>query len=178
MTRNRRLAAVISRRRRSDVARRNYALWSEAFDNAVWVNTGTNTVTADAATAPDGTTTADAVVFQDTGFFRVQQCSVTGDSANRTWTYSVWLKAPIAGNAVLRISHPGAADYTTTVAVTTSWQRFSFTQAFGAGIGLARVDVGVQGAAGPGFTYHVWGHQLEEAGALGPYTKTTTTPAP
>ena len=70
----------------------NLLLYSEQFDNAAWVKTG-STITANATTSPDGTVNAEKLV-ENTGVstqHRVQQAvvSVIGTS----YTYSVYLKA-------------------------------------------------------------------------------------
>jgi hypothetical protein len=72
----------------------NLLRFSQQFDNALWTKTGA-TATADAAVAPDGTTTADKLV----------ETAVTSDHRFRyvvtpppgTYTYSVFVKAAERG---------------------------------------------------------------------------------
>jgi len=82
-------------------ARTNLLLRSQEFDNASWVKTRC-TVTADAAVAPDGTTTADAFVEDATAGsnHRVVQAMSKAASAI-TYTQSCYLKASARNFAVL-----------------------------------------------------------------------------
>jgi len=73
--------------------RTNLLTYSEQFDNAAWAKVR-STITANAATAPDGTTTADKIVEDTTASSThpVYQGS-TGFAAGVTATASVFLKA-------------------------------------------------------------------------------------
>jgi len=73
-------------------ARVNLLTKTEQFDDAVWTKTST-TVTANAAVAPDGTTTADAATPNTTGFSVIQGTLVSG-----TYTASVSVKDNGAGS--------------------------------------------------------------------------------
>ncbi len=64
-------------------ARTNVAVWSQELDHGGWNIVG-QTITADATTAPDGTTTADKCV--PTASQPVNYQSVTGSVAQTTWT--------------------------------------------------------------------------------------------
>lgn len=72
--------------------RRNLLTYTEQFDNAAWTKTNT-TVAANAAVAPDGTTTADAITPTATGFFALQSYILTG-----TYTASISVKDNGAGS--------------------------------------------------------------------------------
>jgi hypothetical protein len=76
-------------------ARTNLLTRSQAFDDASWTKNNV-TVTADATTAPDGTTTADLVYPATTGASRGIYQAVSGSSA--AYTHSFFLKA--AGKTV------------------------------------------------------------------------------
>ena len=112
--------------------RRNLLTWTEQFDNAAWTKSGAGVavpavVTANAGTAPDGTTTADRIQLD---------CTNTGSSANRSgvtqgftattgtaYTASVYIRAFDAGNVgrTVRI----ASDFigSTVYTLTADWQR-------------------------------------------------------
>ena len=104
----------------------NLLTYSEQFDNAAWGldNSGATNpvVTANAATAPDGTLTADRIQLDKTGgvFSRIQQSKTGLPSA--IYTFSVWLRNNAGGtsNVGIRIFDSGA-----NCAVTESWQLFS-----------------------------------------------------
>lgn len=83
-----------------ELSRANLLLRSEEFDNASWASVGTPVVTANDATAPDGTTTADKIEDNDAAGheYREQVVTVANDSVTRV--ASVFVKkrtgAPIA----------------------------------------------------------------------------------
>lgn len=87
--------------------RRNRLTYTQQFDNAVWVRLGSN-VTADATTAPDGTSTAD-LFYEDSGTseHRLRYSSVAKQSGE-TLTYSTYAKSNgTSGYLVLEIEVSG-----------------------------------------------------------------------
>ena len=76
-------------------ARTNLFLQSEAFGSSPWANYGTNTVTPDATTAPDGTSRADLLT-GNVGNGRTQL--ITGISPNTAYTLSIYTKLASVGN--------------------------------------------------------------------------------
>lgn len=80
----------------------NLLLRSEEFDNAYWGKSGA-TVTADAATSPDGTTTADLIYPSSSGSDRRIQRAISVVSGT-TYTLSVFVKA--SGLNWIRILEP------------------------------------------------------------------------
>lgn len=75
----------------SEPQRTNLLLRSQEFDNASWTKTST-TVTANTATAPDGTTTADTLLATSTNSSAAQAVTIT---AGRGIAFSAYLK-PLA----------------------------------------------------------------------------------
>lgn len=79
----------------AEPSRTNVALQSQAFDNAAWLKSGSvaaaPTITANAAVAPDGTTTAERVQIPSvsSGFSLLQQ---TGLGGAGTYSEGVWAK--------------------------------------------------------------------------------------
>jgi hypothetical protein len=108
--------------------RRNLLLRTEEFDNASWPldNSGATNpiVTANAAVAPDGTTTADRIQLNKTGgtFSRVQQTANLTSLPSAIYTFSVWMRKNGSGtaNVGIRINDVGL-----NCVVTDTWQRFS-----------------------------------------------------
>jgi hypothetical protein len=104
----------------------NLLPYSEDFSNAAWVKTNV-TVTGDNTTAPNGTLTADECSPSSSDSKMVQAFTPT---ASKSHTLSVWLKS--TGSSfdinlyVQRISPFGTA-YSTSVTVTSKWQRFELT---------------------------------------------------
>jgi hypothetical protein len=106
---------------------------SEAFDNAAWQKVGagtgiTPTVTANAAVAPDGTTTADQIVFNRGAgnvLADISYISQTVTVANGTPYFgTVYLKAATAGDVgkQLAFRHAGSSSYLI-ITLTANWQR-------------------------------------------------------
>jgi hypothetical protein len=70
----------------------NLLTYSEQFDNAAWIKNNA-TVTANAATAPDGTTTADKVFENTASSTHYLVANLSGLTASAYYTYSVYVKA-------------------------------------------------------------------------------------
>jgi hypothetical protein len=134
--------------------RTNLFTYSSSFDNANW-NKFSATVTANTTTAPDGTNSADQVVF--TGFGDIEQ-EIFYASGNGTHTISCYVKTNSGTQDFrLKLTHAGVANYySPTYTATTEWQRFTFTQAFGAG--GTGFYAGINCTSG---TLNLWGIQLE-----------------
>jgi hypothetical protein len=79
----------------SDVAnltwRRNLLTWTEQFDNAAWVKAAVS-VSANAAVAPDGTTTADKLVEDTANSLHGTTVSNIFTATGSPYTYSVYVK--------------------------------------------------------------------------------------
>lgn len=105
-------------------SRYNLLTFSEQFDNAAWTASDA-VITANAAVAPDGTTTADQIAFSTTSGFLIQQFDTTITAV--TYTFSVYLRAASATTVVVSIQQSGGATSNSTASVTTDWQRFSVT---------------------------------------------------
>jgi hypothetical protein len=161
-----------------EAAATNLLLRSQEFDNASWTKTAAGAglapvVTANAATAPDGTTTADQVVFNLGGSNTLSDFSTLDQSAtvaNATaYAASVWLRA--SSPVTLLCRHAGQAGYAS-LSVTTAWQRFtrvetSISTSAPFALGL-RGGLGASGSA----TVEVWGAQLELGSAATSYVTT------
>jgi hypothetical protein len=153
----------------------NLLLRSEEVNQSPWVldNVGaTNPViTANFASAPDGTMTADRVQLNKTGgtFARVRQDSA---QPSNTYTYSVYLKNNSAGVANVGISIEGVG---VNCVVTQDWQRFSVTKASttvpDCQILLFNSIVGNDNTA----DILVWGNQLNTGATPKPYQQTVAT---
>ena len=134
--------------------RTNLVTYSEQIDNVNWLKTNA-IVTTNATTSPDGTQNADSVVFTN----GVIEQLIFYAADNLTHTISCYVKTNSGTeNFKLKLTHAGVANYfSPTYTATTQWQRFTFTQAFGAGgtgffAGVVCLD---------NSTLNLWGAQLE-----------------
>jgi hypothetical protein len=159
---------------RSFVEYENLLLRSEEVNQSPWVldNGGASNpvITANFASAPDGTMTADRVQLNKTGgtFSRVRQDSV---QPSNTYTYSVYLKNNSAGvaNVGIRIAGVGV-----NCVVTQDWQRFGVTIA---ATTVPDCQVLLFNAIGSNETADilVWGNQLNTGATPKPYQQTVAT---
>jgi len=87
----------------------NLVLYSEQFDNVLWIKSNT-TVTANATTSPDGTTTADKLLDNAVNASHaVNQVAVAAAAAGVSYNFSVFLKAAERGFAFVGL---GGASFT------------------------------------------------------------------
>jgi hypothetical protein len=163
----------------------NLLAHSQDFTQAAWikVNSGTGTVpvvTANAAVAPDGSLTADRVVFSIGGeaandYSLLQQGSVAVVAG--AVTSSIWLKSATGApqQVVLYTAESGGGLTSQVVTVTASWQRFALLHTNAAG-GAQYFVFGSYGDAEPtvangsdnSLDLHVWqGQMLQGAFADG-----------
>jgi hypothetical protein len=143
---------------------RNLLSYTEDFSNAVWTKSGA-TVTNNDIIAPNGTLTADKVVFGAANNYIYQSAS----SAINTCTQSVYIK----GTAGETISFDDLFTYIPLVTLTGDWQRVSWTSTNGSPHGL--VISTAQGATAR--TVWVWGGQIELGSTLKTYQPILTTPS-
>ncbi|MDD5251713.1 MAG: tail fiber domain-containing protein [Patescibacteria group bacterium] len=150
----------------------NFVTYSEVFDNVNWTKESTIAITANGQAAPNGVVSADTVTTGGAGAANgvTQSASGAPVTASTTWTGSVWMKRT-AGTATvnLRVSSGNETGTATAAIVTTSWQRFSVTQAFTAGstgTSTFRIETGTNTGV------ILWGAQLEQQATPGVYTDT------
>jgi hypothetical protein len=179
-------------------AEENLLLYSQEFDNAAWVKLRAS-VTANADNAPDGTTTADAVLQAATqvspGFAQQSVSVVAGDyvisvyakpngknfiifretlldgTDNDTWfdVSNGTVGTTNAGHTAT-ISASTNGYYRCSIAFTVNATRSGFARFF-----LADTD-GSLTVADDGNGLYLWGAQLEQRSSLTDYTATTTQP--
>ena len=162
-------------------ARTNLFVRSREFDNASWAKSAGGTgvapiVTANAAVAPDGTMTADQIVFDQgaggvTGdqSFISQVAAFTGGA---TYAASIWLRSNTPCTLLMR----GVADSLYTVLnVTTAWTRFWVAEV--AASGAMRVGLRGATASSQTATVEAWEGQLELGASPSSNIPTTTAAA-
>lgn len=138
----------------------NFMQQSETFDNASWSKLGA-TVTANDITAPNGTLTADKVVFSGANNSIYQAVSLNGEIATRF----VYIKGT-AGETIsiddIYVSQPN-------ITLTGDWQLIGFTSATPS---LRGFGISTYGGA-TARTIWLWGAQLNIGSTAKPYFPTT-----
>lgn len=144
-------------------ARTNRCLYSQDFSNAAWVSGGGGiAVTANSIAAPDGTTTADTLTASGANGTLIQDLGVVASASK---TGGLWLKRK-TGTGNIDITMDGGTGWTT-VAVTTTWTRFSKNQT------LADEDFGIR-IVTSGDEVYAWQGQVETAAFLSSDIPTTS----
>lgn len=173
--------------------RRNQLAWTEQFDNAAWIKTRSS-VTANATTSPDGSTTADALI-EDSTAANSHTIRIIPTVTAQTYTFSAYCKAnqrswvrlvnasAANGGAYFDLStgavgSVGSAATAEIVDVGNGWYRCSVTAVAISGgnsfdIRLAESDFGdfYDGDGTSGI--YVWGAQVEEASTASTYQRIT-----
>ena len=147
----------------------NLLAYSEKFTdtgNPGWDDaTGTTiTQTADNATSPDGSTTADTVDWTTANGILRHEVTLTNSG---TYTFSIWarLATDSSGGAVSVDFGDGAAGSFT---ATSTWQRFSVTTTAGTSDWVDLLHNGTS-------NFEFWGSQLEDGSASNVYARTAGT---
>jgi len=161
-------------------AKANLITYSEQFDHVNWGKVRLS-VTHNVAGAPDGSLTADQLVFTGVADPYMQQSSGTLDPSGKTYTISVWAYAPasqpkeaqlyIYGNSALESKEQK------NITLTTSWKRYSISTTFPASASSTAVNFRFDGPPAPsaGEYQFIWGAQLVEGDIPGNYYKTEAT---
>lgn len=155
-------------------AEENLLIYSQEFDNAAWSKGANVTVTANGATAPDGTTTADVFSTSDGVDGSVNRISSGNAGSTGDHTFSIWMRSSTTQSVIMRglQSNGGTLVGSTVASVTSTWTRFTYT--FNVTTASPRVSIGPNGAALSNI--EIWGAQLEQRSAVTAYTPTTTAP--
>ena len=180
-------------------AEENLVQYSQEFDNSAWTKSSA-IVTANATTAPDGTTTADELIENaSSALHRIFKLNFTVDTS-KTYTQSVFVKANTRDGILMRTGSGGidadsvkfdlgtqtttnvgvGADSSSITDVGNGWYRCSMTfspstNSFVVYIGLLDSN-GDATYTGDGSSLYLWGAQLEQRDSVTAYTPTTTQP--
>lgn len=137
--------------------------YTEQIDNAAWTKTSV-TVTANNATAPDGTLTADTCVFNADND-AIDQVATGTAVTSKAFTLSVWLRVPSGSSTIsIRVRNVANTQGTTKqVTVTTTWARFYVHRLFTA-VPVDDVQARIIRIAGDTINgdIEVWGVNLTE----------------
>jgi hypothetical protein len=160
----------------------NLVTYSEQFDNAAWIlgnNVGAATITANNATAPNGTLTADKIVFPSVG--SPSQWSLVFQpftSIASTYNGSFYIKGELGTEIVWISFTKDGVNYQRQICnLTTEWQRFNISATLTAGADNFQIGVDTRDSsqtARPSQTIYLWGGQLVEGSSAKDYFPTTT----
>ena len=178
------------------MAEQNLLTYSQDFDNVAWTKQGC-TATANAATAPDGTTTAESVIASNganaySGAYRATPTSTTQTisfyvkAGNKTIAFIITSSGAAGNNAWFNlgtglVGTKGANITSSSIqSVGNSWYRISITRPWVTGnIGVYFSDTdNSTTCTGDGVTVtgYIWGAQFEDRSSATAYTPTTTQP--
>jgi hypothetical protein len=154
----------------------NLLKYSEQIDNSAWTKTQCS-VDPTPVVAPDGTTTAEKIIASGVVDPFVWQ-PVVQDPIGKTYTFSIWLWTDAGQPTDCELYVYGGTSGVLTdigsklITLTTSPQRFTFTQTFAssATTTVGRFDLPQLAAAGE-YVY-AWGAQMNMGSVARPYTKT------
>lgn len=160
---------------RSPFARTNLVVRSKEFDNASWQKTNGGAgsvpvVTADFALAPDGSVTADKVVYAAPGGADISALSQVATVVSaQPYAQGLWIKAAAAGDVgkVLGLRGVGSVAYTL-VTLTANWQRVQSAEVSVSTSGTFEMTLRPSvGTSSGTVTALLWQAQMERGVALG-----------
>jgi len=145
--------------------RTNLFTYSEQFNNILWLTSGT-TVTSNAYVSPDGTTTAERIVGDNTWYIAQTQSLTLGS----VYTISFYVKSNTGSNQTFRLFGSDGSAITANLTANSTWQKFSYTFTAGIGIshGLSR------DSSNTPVDLQIWGAQLEAGSYATSYIPTTS----
>ena len=152
----------------------NLMQWTSNFAQWYWTPTTGAKVLPRTAVAPDGTYTADTLIYDGSGTAGTYRLYTSGPvSVNaQTYTTSVWLRAN--SPVTIRISGNGVSGGLVTCNLTTQWQRFQTT---GTGNGASYVQLIVYSNTSDNSALNIqlWGVQIETGSVATSYIPSTET---
>ncbi len=158
----------------------NLLPYSQVDPGHSWLVSGTvATLTPASVAAPDGTTsTATQIAFPDTTVTASNvRLAVPGTAyAGQPMTMSLWAKSATPTTLTLTLADSPAlnASSSTGCALTTAWQRCTLTYTFPANAGTG-FSATLTSSGNAAVNTQVWGAQVEQATAAGPYVATIGT---
>lgn len=140
---------------------------SEEFNNAIWTKSTGATIVSNSVIAPNGTLTADTLVFSTTVGSRVEQ-GINLLSSIGNYTFSFYAKSDSLKTVGIRTGF--SSSTVVNVDITTEWQRYEVTQNLAvAGPGYPQI----RAIDTLGGQIYIWGAQLVTGSSAKEYFPTT-----
>ena len=138
----------------------NSITYSEDFANAAWTKTGNTVVTSNTVISPNGTLNGSTVSgLSGTGTNDLRFVK-SENTANNTYTYSVYLKG--SGTVRIQLSNGIDQGFDDTVTLTSSWKRHFLTSTFNSTT-TTTLTANLDDLNGQTATqFDIWGAQLEQ----------------
>jgi hypothetical protein len=162
----------------------NRLIKTEQFDNVAWTlaNTGASlpVVTANSVSAPDGTLTADQIVFPAVSAGQASKIYQGPSTVSTATPYvaSIYLRGLVGGEVVNLLGVGTGNVYVSTQCVlTTAWQRFSVAPSSNNTVTYLQLGfdtLAVAGQTTSGITCYAWGGQVNYGTVLKPYQRVDT----
>jgi hypothetical protein len=146
----------------------NFIEYSEQFTSAAWATSNGATVSADQTTAPNGTTTADKIVFPANSSANIYNFPTSPVGANNISVYAKTLSG--TKQFRLRVDTGSGPAVSSNFTATTEWQRFDFAVTTTAANLVVYIFNDSTGVAGD---LYIWGAQLNIGATAKPYFPTT-----
>lgn len=153
----------------------NLILQSQTFDSGTWIQQNGASIAANAALAPDGTMTAEALTAGTGNANTYIQQNVSGLVPLGNYTASVWLKADAPTSFSWEVDQNGGTVFNSVVSLTTSWRRYTIRTMSSSGGVIAPFAIGGGLSFPTTRTIYVWGAQLVMGSKAGAYNKTVAT---
>lgn len=145
------------------VRNNNQCRYTEDFANVAWATSGDIVVTSNTAIAPDGSSTADNIVFGGSVFgFVHSEVVIVGGTASKNIVVSCFVKG--TGNFRFKNTHGGIVDtYSPNIVATSEWHRYAFivNNANLAGSGVHFVGI-TSGDPNIASNIDVWGFSVND----------------
>jgi hypothetical protein len=144
----------------------NLLTYSRNFDNTIWTMNQITRPSGGTIVAPDGTTTAEALIpASATDAYTIQGFA---GRIGATYTGSVWLKVPSGTKTINIYIADGGGNFTLqSVNITTTWTRFTVTRTIAAGATGPSLQIGGGGSWTAG-EIDAWESQVDEGSVAQP----------
>jgi len=138
----------------------NSITYSEDFANAAWRKYGNTVVTSNTVISPNGTLNGSTVSGLSGAGSNDLRFVKSGNTANNTYTYSVYLKG--SGTVRIQLSNGIDQGFDNTITLTSSWKRHFLTSTFNSTTSTSLTATLDDFYGQTATQFDIWGAQLEQ----------------